>query len=156
MILCITINCHFFVCLGSLICRMVAEEGPKPMVITLRYKYEYTTLIQIQLKIQTEILPELTCQQVGSREEQEGGGGIHVYRPRREAPAPPALLSCRPAGCLQTTAIHPPTTTPHPLLLLLLLLLPFCRGGCVINNHGARLYRRTTSEVNFWGIKSLK
>ena len=106
MILCITINCHFFVCLGSLICRMVAEEGPKPMVITLRYKYEYTTLIQIQLKIQTEILPELTCQQVGSRGEE--GGSTFIDRGEKPQHLPLSSLAGRPAVCRLLLSTHPP------------------------------------------------
>ena len=116
----LTINCHLFVCLGSLICRMVAEEGPKPMVITLRYNYNYTTLIKIQIKIQTEIFHELTCQQVGSRgEEQEGGGGsTFIDRGEKPQHLPLSSLAGRPAVCRLLLSTHPPT--PHyPDTLLL-------------------------------------
>ena len=67
------------------------------------------TLLQTACNV-TDSVP-LTCQQVGWFIDRRGKpvGGL---RWRRRVP--PSLLSCRPAGCLQTTAILLPPTHPPP------------------------------------------
>ena len=100
-------GCHFSFCNGHIhfLKGRFQRDRPTSMVTMSQMQ----TLLQTACNV-TDSVP-LTCQQVGWFIDRRGKpvGGL---RWRRRVP--PSLLSCRPAGCLQTTAILLPPTHPPP------------------------------------------
>ena len=106
-------SCHFSFCNGLIHFQngRFFRDRPTSMVTTKRnaHSTQIQTLLQTACSVTDSVF--LTCQQVGWFIDRRGKpvGGLQ-WRRR----VPPSLLSCRPAGCLQTTAILLPPTHPPP------------------------------------------